>query len=71
MRVIVAAVPAEVGFVDTPGVARSVSVVGGLAYVADTDAGLRVIDVLDPAAPMEIGFLDTPGLAFGVSAHPA
>ncbi|UCH33003.1 MAG: carboxypeptidase regulatory-like domain-containing protein, partial [Armatimonadota bacterium] len=30
-------------------------------------AGLRVIDVSDPAAPLEVGFLDTPGTAYHVA----
>jgi hypothetical protein len=43
-----------------------VEVVGGLAYVADFDSGLRVIDVSDATAPVELGALDTPGLALDV-----
>jgi hypothetical protein len=39
---------------------------GTLAYVADGEAGVRVIDVASPAAPREIGFVDTPGYAWGV-----
>ena len=40
---------------------------GTLAYVADFFAGLRVIDVSNPAAPVEVGFLDTGGLWFDVA----
>lgn len=36
------------------------------AYVADGSAGLRVVDVSNPAAPYEVGFYDTPGDAQGV-----
>lgn len=36
------------------------------AYVADGDAGLRVVDVSDPAAPAEVGSYDTPGKAWDV-----
>jgi hypothetical protein len=36
------------GRVDTPGIAGKVVVVGGYAYVADSDSGLDVIDVSDP-----------------------
>mgnify|MGYP001237377857 FL=1 len=31
-----------------------------LAYVADFDQGLRVIDISDPAEPVEVGFYDPP-----------
>jgi hypothetical protein len=53
-------------FLDTPGDVADVEVVGHLAFVADGAAGLRVLDVSDPAAPLEIGALDTPGLATDV-----
>jgi hypothetical protein len=55
-----------VGALDTPGQAYDVEVVGDLAYVADGGAGLRVIDIFDPAAPIELGALDTPGIALDV-----
>ncbi len=35
-------------------------------FVADGKAGLRVIDVCNPAAPSEVAFLDTPGFAGGL-----
>jgi hypothetical protein len=38
--------PIELGSIDTPRNARSVSVVGGLAYVADGPSGLRVIQAV-------------------------
>ena len=40
---------------------------GDLALAADGSAGLRVIDISDPASPTEAGFLDTPGYALGVA----
>jgi len=55
-----------VGSYDTPGRAYGVYVSGGYAYVADWNAGLRVIDVSDPENPVEIGYYDTPGYAHGV-----
>jgi len=58
--------PEPIGLYDTPGLAFGVAVAGTYAYVADDTAGLRVVDVSNPAAPVEIGFYDTPGLAFGV-----
>jgi len=36
-------------------------------YVADDNAGLRVISVSDPANPVEVGFYDTPGRANDVA----
>ena len=60
--------PGLEGSVDTPGLACGVTVSGDYAYVADTAAGLRVINVSAPSAPVEVGFADTPGDAFGVAA---
>ena len=57
----------EVGFYDTPGSAHGVAVSGPYAYVADGGAGLRVIDISDPAHPTGVGFYDTPGWAYGVA----
>jgi hypothetical protein len=45
-----------------------VAVVANYAYVADDDAGLRIISVSDPAHPTEVGYYDTPGIACGVAA---
>ncbi len=59
--------PTEVGFYDTPGDARDVALGEGYAYVADGDAGLRVVDISDPMNPIEVGFFDTPGYARGVA----
>jgi hypothetical protein len=56
-----------VGAVDTPSYAEAVEVLGDYAYVADSYAGLRVIDVSDPTLPVEIGGLDTPGYALDVA----
>ena len=36
---------------------------GSLAYVADVNSGLRIIDVSSPSSPVEVGFYDTPGYA--------
>jgi hypothetical protein len=43
-----------------------VAVSGNLAYVADYDAGLQIIDVSNPAAPVWQGGYDTTGAAFGL-----
>jgi hypothetical protein len=42
-----------------PGVVRDIVVAGGVAYVAAGDAGLRTLDVSDPANPYEIGSVST------------
>jgi len=57
----------QVGFYDTPGNPHDVVVVNGIAYVADSGRGLRVINVANPAQPVEMGFYDTPGQASGVA----
>ncbi len=44
--------PAYVGGIDTPGSAGRVVVAGNLAFVADYDGGLQVIDISDPASPV-------------------
>jgi hypothetical protein len=58
--------PREVGYFDTPVVARGVYVSGNYAYVADGYLGLRVIDVSNPSNPREVGYFDTPDRAWGV-----
>ena len=57
----------EVGYYDTPGYAHGVAVSGGFAYIADVGAGLRVVDVSDPARPRAVGYNDTPDEAFSVA----
>ena len=49
-----------------PDVVQDIHIASPYAYVADANAGLRVIDVSNPAAPMEVGAYDTPGDAVGV-----
>ena len=49
-----------------PDVVEGVDVVGTHAYVVAGHAGLRVIDVSDPAAPCEVGSVATRGHANGV-----
>jgi hypothetical protein len=56
----------QVGQFPVPSRAYDVAVADDYAFVADYTAGLRVIDVLNPAAPEEIGWLDTPGRAYAV-----
>lgn len=45
------AAPVALASFSTPGTAQRVSVRGGLAYVADGDAGLSVVDLSAPADP--------------------
>jgi hypothetical protein len=47
----------ELSFHDTPGSATHVCVSGNTAYVADSRAGLRILDVSNPSHPQEIGAL--------------
>ena len=46
--------------------ADGVFIAGQYAYVADFDAGLLIIDIIDPANPILIGTCDTPGNARAV-----
>jgi len=47
--------------------AVQVALAGSRLYVADWDAGLRVVDVTDPSAPVEVGSHGTPGIAWDVA----
>ena len=40
---------------------------GRIAFVADQDAGFRVLDLTDPLSPVEIGSISLPGRAMAVS----
>jgi hypothetical protein len=53
------AAPVELGFLDTPDRAQDVKVIGQLAFVADWQRGLRVINVLNPTALVEPGAIGT------------
>jgi len=50
-----------------PYFVEDVVVSGTLVYVAAGGAGLRVVDVSDPAHPIEVGAWDSPGYAEGVA----
>ncbi len=56
-----------VGHVDTPGLAFDVAATLGYAYVADGDAGIQVVEIIDPANPRTESTLDTPGQARDVT----
>ena len=56
-----------VGSCTTPGDARGLAVSGSYAYVADWNAGLRVISLADPAHPVEVGHFDGPDSATAVA----
>ena len=58
----------EVGYYDTPGQAHDVAVSGNYALVADDNAGLRIIDISNPAQPREFGYYNMPDCAYGVAA---
>ncbi len=50
-----------------PHFVQDVAVSGTLAYVAAGGAGLRVVDISNPAFPTEVGFWDSRGYAEGVA----
>ena len=49
---------AIIGSVATPGSAYGVTVVGTIAYVADRESGLQVIDASTPSSPQIIGSVE-------------
>ena len=49
-----------------PYFVEDIAIAGTRAYVAAGGAGLRVVDVSDPASPIELGAWDSPGYAEGV-----
>jgi len=54
------------GTFDTPDYAYGIWVVDTLAYVADRNDGLRIINVANPASPFAVGAFDTPNQSMGV-----
>lgn len=58
-----------IGQCNTPGHAQNVFVNGSYAYVADYDAGLRIIDVSTPTLPYEVGACDSADIAIHVVVH--
>jgi hypothetical protein len=47
--------PKKKGNYDSPGDTRAVFAEGNLAYLADSDFGLRVVNIANPQNPMEMG----------------
>ena len=60
-------IPVRLGGYDTSGYANAVAVSGTIAYVADGENGLEIIDVSNPAAPVRLGGCDTGWWAEGVA----
>ncbi len=60
------AAPFEVGMFTTPGDSRRLVILDSLAYVAAGTAGVRVIDVTDPAHPLALAPIASPP---GFAAH--
>ena len=56
----------KIGEYETPGNARSVVVSNNIAYVADYDTGLQIIDVSNPQNPALLGSYHTPSWASSV-----
>jgi hypothetical protein len=50
-----------------PNVVHGVAVEGPHVYIADRDAGLRIVDVSNPGAPIEVGVYDTAGNCLDVA----
>ncbi|MBN2537624.1 hypothetical protein JXB37_05055 [candidate division WOR-3 bacterium] len=57
-----------VGSCDTPGIAFGIALEGNHAYIGAYSAGLRIINVSNPASPYETGFWASPDHARGVAA---
>lgn len=52
--------PRLLGRANTPGWAVDVAMLGSIAYVADYDFGVEIIDVSDPGVPDFLGYLNDP-----------
>ena len=50
------------GDYDTPGITRSLQIVGHTLYLADGTEGMKVLDIIDPVTPVLIGSYDTDGM---------
>lgn len=50
----------KLGSYDTPGFAKYVKVLDNIAYAADRESGLQIIDVSNPQNPQLLGSYDTP-----------
>ncbi len=59
--------PSLVGRCETPGNARGVFVRPPLAYVANEQLGLQIVDISLPSSPQIVGGIDTPSNARDVS----
>jgi len=57
--------PLEVGAFTGLDGPRDLKVANGIAYIADSSSGLRIIDATIAAVPRELGRLDTPGRRLG------
>ncbi len=51
--------PSVIGDLQLPGLAGGMTVKGSYVYVCAGDAGLRIIDVSDPANPIEVSYFGT------------
>jgi hypothetical protein len=56
----------EISRLETSVLPVDVFVEGTLAYIADEEIGLRILDVTNPANPFEVGSASTPGAASSV-----
>jgi hypothetical protein len=72
VRIEVKSEATAIGAFDTPGYAKGVTLSpdGAIAYVADRDKGLQIIDISNPAAPALIATFDTQGFSESVTLSP-
>ncbi len=59
--------PGVRGSIDAVSYPHELAAANGMVYVADDDAGLRIIDFSDPDVPWKKGTADTPDVARGVA----
>ncbi len=62
-----AALPTEIGALDSRGIAQGVAIAGTIAYLANGPYGLRLVDVSNPSHPVELGSAYPMNYAFDVA----
>lgn len=59
--------PRVVGRLATGVATHDVALLGRRAFLADAGAGVRAVDIADPARPRDLGLADSPGEALGLA----
>jgi hypothetical protein len=57
------AMPTVVASLSLPAALSDINIQNDYAYIADREAGLRVVDVGDPTTPVEVGFYSMPSVS--------